>query len=146
MGKSKKGKKKPSIPKKDTFQRINFLYQAAHAMSANAEQQELARYYTQTMKACASKNLIRLHPHVKRTICKECQSLLLPGVSSKIRRKKKCLRMTCLNCKESKTFLSPKGYELWNVKPENIAEFVSLHKPVPFACDDTLADKKPDKQ
>ncbi|ETE70560.1 Ribonuclease P protein subunit p21, partial [Ophiophagus hannah] len=65
-------------------------------------------------------------PSVKRTICKSCFSLLIPGVSSTVRqRKRRHQRWTvvqCLNCGLSKRFLSKPDYKLWSEQPEALLE------------------------
>ncbi|KAM3847522.1 ribonuclease P protein subunit p21 isoform 2-T3 [Vipera latastei] len=65
-------------------------------------------------------------PSVKRTICKSCFSLLVPGISSTVRqRKRRHQRWTvvqCLNCGLSKRFLSNPGYKLWSEQPESLLE------------------------
>ncbi|XP_053286137.1 ribonuclease P protein subunit p21 isoform X1 [Pleuronectes platessa] len=62
-------------------------------------------------------------PSVKRTICKKCFSLLIPGVTATTRqqRKKRKTRftvVTCLSCGQSKKFLNNPDYCLWVDNPK----------------------------
>ncbi|XP_034277595.1 ribonuclease P protein subunit p21 isoform X2 [Pantherophis guttatus] len=115
------------IKDKEAFQRLNFLYQAAHCVLAqNPNNQELARFYCHTQNNISRRLVLRQDPSVKRTICKSCFSLLIPGVSSTVRqRKRRHQRWTvvqCLNCGLSKRFLSNPDYKLWSEQPEALLE------------------------
>eukprot|EP01105_Mastigella_eilhardi_P017756 TRINITY_DN4098_c0_g1_i2.p1 TRINITY_DN4098_c0_g1~~TRINITY_DN4098_c0_g1_i2.p1 ORF type:complete len:109 (-),score=27.02 TRINITY_DN4098_c0_g1_i2:204-497(-) len=56
---------------------MNFLYQASYLVApANAD---LSRFYNCTLQRIAHKLVLRLSPNVKRTICKRCFTLLVPG-------------------------------------------------------------------
>ncbi|XP_042311006.1 ribonuclease P protein subunit p21 [Sceloporus undulatus] len=115
------------IKDKEALQRISFLYQAAHCVLAhNPENQELARFYCHTQHSISRRLVLRQDPSVKRTICKSCFSLLVPGVSSTVRqRKRRNQRWTsvqCLNCGLTKRFLSNPNYKLWSEQPEALLE------------------------
>nr|XP_020667940.1 ribonuclease P protein subunit p21 isoform X1 [Pogona vitticeps]XP_020667941.1 ribonuclease P protein subunit p21 isoform X1 [Pogona vitticeps] len=74
---------------KEAFQRLSFLYQAAHCVLAqNPENQELARFYCHTQNSISRRLVLRQDPSVKRTICKACFSLLVPGISSTVRQRR----------------------------------------------------------
>ena len=45
----------------------------------------LGRFYVNTMKTIGTKQVLRIDPSIKRTICKRCETILLPGVTSRIR-------------------------------------------------------------
>ncbi|XP_033631272.1 ribonuclease P protein subunit p21-like [Asterias rubens] len=109
-------------PNQDSLQRINFLYQAAHCMLLqNPENTSLARFYITTMKNVAKKSVLRIHPGIKRTICKRCDLLLIPGLTSKVRsrgKRQKHLVVTCIECGGVKRFVSNKDYKLWVDRPE----------------------------
>ncbi|KAF3937290.1 hypothetical protein ABW19_dt0201471 [Dactylella cylindrospora] len=45
----------------------------------------LSRYYTSHLLSVSKKSVQRLSPQVKRSICKRCASVLIPGVSCKTR-------------------------------------------------------------
>ncbi|XP_032997435.1 ribonuclease P protein subunit p21 [Lacerta agilis] len=115
------------IKDKEAFQRLSFLYQAAHCvLRQNPENQELARFYCHTQNSISRRLVLRQDPSVKRTICKSCFSPLVPGVSSTVRqRKHRHQRWTvvrCLNCGLTKRFLSNPDYKLWSEQPEALLE------------------------
>ncbi|XP_037530794.1 ribonuclease P protein subunit p21 [Nematolebias whitei] len=109
---------------KEAYQRLNYLHQAAHCVLAhNPSNVELARFYSFTQKTIARRLVLRQDPSVKRTICKKCCSLLIPGVTAttRQRRKNKKTRFTvlrCLSCGQSKSLLNNPDYRLWVDRPE----------------------------
>ncbi|XP_045905469.1 ribonuclease P protein subunit p21 [Micropterus dolomieu] len=109
---------------KDAYQRLNYLYQAAHCvLSQTPENVELARFYCFTQKTIARRLVLRQDPSVKRQLCKKCCSLLIPGVTAttRQRRKKHKTRFTvvkCLSCGQSKMLLNNPDYCLWVDRPE----------------------------
>ncbi|XP_053158562.1 ribonuclease P protein subunit p21 [Hemicordylus capensis] len=115
------------IKDKEAFQRLSFLYQAAHCVLAqNPDNQELARFYCYTQNSISRRLVLRQDPSVKRTICKACFSLLVPGVSSTVRQRKRRNQrwtvMRCLNCGLTKRFFSNPNYKLWSEQPEALLE------------------------
>uniref|UniRef100_A0A3B4WZU4 Ribonuclease P protein subunit p21-like n=1 Tax=Seriola lalandi dorsalis TaxID=1841481 RepID=A0A3B4WZU4_SERLL len=113
-----------NLKDKEAYQRLNYLYQAAHCvLSENPENVELARFYCFTQKTIARRLVLRQDPSVKRTLCKKCCSLLIPGVTAttRQRRKKRKTRFTvvrCLSCGQSKALLNNPDYCLWADRPE----------------------------
>uniref|UniRef100_UPI00398F26EE ribonuclease P protein subunit p21 n=1 Tax=Pristiophorus japonicus TaxID=55135 RepID=UPI00398F26EE len=110
------------VKDKDAFQRLNFLYQAAHCVLAqNPENEELARFYCHTQRTICKRLVLRQDPSVKRTVCKRCSSLLVPGLTAKVRQRKRSQRLTvvnCLTCGLTKRFPHNPGYCLWADRPE----------------------------
>merc|ERR1711894_528436 len=123
MGKNKAGNVKTKAP--ESAARMNFLYQAAHTIlneDKNSEQaqkstnssknktkksnQIVAAYYTQLMVGIGHKSVLRSSKELKRTICKGCRSLLLPGKTAtvKIKTKDKRIGSQCNICKTEKLF------------------------------------------
>ena len=123
MGKNKAGNVKTKAP--ESAARMNFLYQAAHTIlneDKNSEQaqkstnssknktkksnQIVAAYYTQLMVGIGHKSVLRSSKELKRTICKGCRSLLLPGKTAtvKIKTKEKRIGSQCNICKTEKLF------------------------------------------
>uniref|UniRef100_A0A3Q2X632 Ribonuclease P 21 subunit n=1 Tax=Haplochromis burtoni TaxID=8153 RepID=A0A3Q2X632_HAPBU len=106
---------------KEAYQRLNYLYQAAHCVLAqNPENVELARFYCFSQKTIAKRLVLRQpaaqDPSVKRTLCKRCCSLLIPGVTATTRQKRNKTRFTvmrCLSCGQRKTLLNNPDYCLW---------------------------------
>ncbi|XP_023809750.1 ribonuclease P protein subunit p21 [Oryzias latipes] len=109
---------------KEAHQRLNYLYQAAHCVLAqNPKNVELARFYCFTQKTIARRLVLRQDPSVKRTLCKGCCTLLIPGVTAttRQRRKKRKTSFTvvrCLSCGQTKTFQNNPDYRLWVERPE----------------------------
>ncbi|VVT55045.1 uncharacterized protein SAPINGB_P004398 [Magnusiomyces paraingens] len=82
-GKAQKKKQQTkSVPHRDQYQRLSFLYQAAAHMAGDPSTQALARVYAQSMKAVAKKSVLRLSPNVKRTVCKKCHRFLAENSGS----------------------------------------------------------------
>lgn len=109
---------------KEAFQRMNFLYQAAHCvLSQNPEHVELARFYCFTQRTIARRLVLRQDPSVKRTLCKKCCSLLIPGVTATTRQRRKNSKtrftvVKCLSCGHTKTLLNNPDFCLWADQPE----------------------------
>lgn len=113
-----------NIKDKEAFQRLNFLYQAAHCVLAmNPENTELARFYCFTQKNIARRLVLRQDPSVKRTICKRCCGLLVPGLTGTIRQrsrkgKPKMTVMRCLSCGQTKRLINNPKHQLWVDQPQ----------------------------
>ncbi|KAL5018537.1 hypothetical protein ScPMuIL_004259 [Solemya velum] len=107
---------------KETFQRLNFLYQAAHlCLTSTPSDLNLCRLYVHDLKSIAKKSVLRVHFAIKRTICKKCDMLLVPGITAIVRNRSKREKhtvVTCLDCGQVKRFLWRKGHKLWMENPE----------------------------
>jgi ribonuclease P protein subunit RPR2 len=77
-------------PNSHLFARLSHLYKAATTLTtpttSNKAQSDLSttnlsRFYLNHLRSVAKKSVIRLDPSIKRTICKRCDALLIPGVS-----------------------------------------------------------------
>ncbi|KAF6013170.1 hypothetical protein HII12_001885 [Brettanomyces bruxellensis] len=84
------------IPKKEHQQRITYMFKVGSLMAAKLKPQVennlgtfdvLSRSYLRNMELLSKKAVLKLHPNVKRTICKECHRFLLPGLTCKLRLK-----------------------------------------------------------
>ncbi|KAM6921003.1 ribonuclease P protein subunit p21 [Xenentodon cancila] len=138
-----------NLKDKDAYQRLNYLYQAAHCvLSQNPNNVELARFYCFTQKTVARRLVLRQDPSVKRTLCKKCCSLLIPGVTAttRQRRKNRKTRFTvlrCLSCGQRKTLLNNPEYCLWAERPE--AQLEQQKQPDPgMSAKKQPRDAKPD--
>ncbi|XP_043078185.1 ribonuclease P protein subunit p21 [Puntigrus tetrazona] len=113
-----------NIKDKEAYQRLNFLYQAAHCVLAqNPENVELARFYCLTQKTISKRLVLRQDPSIKRTVCKKCCTLLIPGVTSTVRQKRGAMRqrktvVRCLSCGLTKHFPNNPKHKLWVDQPE----------------------------
>ncbi|CAJ1060040.1 ribonuclease P protein subunit p21 [Xyrichtys novacula] len=109
---------------REAYQRLNYLYQAAHCvLSQNPENVELSRFYSFTQKTIARRLVLRQDPSIKRTMCKKCCSLLIPGVTATVRQRRKNRKtrftvMRCISCGQSKSLLNNPDYSLWADQPE----------------------------
>ncbi|XP_027380400.1 ribonuclease P protein subunit p21 isoform X1 [Bos indicus x Bos taurus] len=111
------------VKDREAFQRLNFLYQAAHCVLAqDPENQALARFYCHTERTIAKRLVLRRDPSVKRTLCRGCSSLLIPGLTC-TQRQRRCKGQrwtvqTCLTCQRSQRFLNDPRHVLWGDRPE----------------------------
>ncbi|XP_059425380.1 ribonuclease P protein subunit p21-like [Carassius carassius] len=138
-----------NIKDKEAYQRLNFLYQAAHcALAQNPENTELARFYCLTQKTISKRLVLRQDPSLKRTICKKCCTLLIPGVTSTVLQKRGPMRqrktvVRCLSCGLIKQFPNNPKHELWVDQPEAQLENQTSHDAGPSLKSKTQK-KKPD--
>ncbi|CAB4015372.1 ribonuclease P subunit p21-like [Paramuricea clavata] len=116
--KIKERREEKSLANREAYTRMNFLYQASQTvLMENPVNLELSRFYAFTMKSIGQKLLCKMDPSIKRTICKYCHSILVPGLTSTIRVKAKRERhlvVTCLDCGTLKRFNTCKNYQLWS--------------------------------
>ena len=102
-----------------TASRLNFLYQSAHVAIENSKKtgkyskkearnkKVVANYYTQLMISIGQKSVQRLSKDLKRTICKGCRNILVPGSNCKVIIKSKPVKKfgsICDTCKTEKVF------------------------------------------
>lgn len=82
-------KRQQSASSQDHLARMSFLYQASHLMLINSNQdkpqkKQISTHFIRTLKSVAKKTQSRLDPSIKRTLCKNCESLLIPGISCNV--------------------------------------------------------------
>ncbi|KAI8832488.1 RNAse P Rpr2/Rpp21/SNM1 subunit domain-containing protein [Chytriomyces cf. hyalinus JEL632] len=91
----------------DALVRMNYLYQASSLFSQGASP-SLSRFYAQSMKTVAARMVLRMDPQIKRTICKGCCSLLIPGMNAHVETKDSntgvphVVTTTCTLCSRTK--------------------------------------------
>ena len=88
-----------STTKQIAEQRIRVLFQQAE--SVHKANPELSSRYIETARKIAMAARIRLPVQNKRRICKNCNTLLVPGDNCRVRIKQKRephVVITCLNC------------------------------------------------
>ncbi|KAH8119363.1 Rpr2-domain-containing protein [Phellopilus nigrolimitatus] len=73
---------------------------------------DLARSYVKSMKIIGQKTNVKMDPSVKRTLCKGCNTVLMPGVTAKVRVKPlpshgHAVNYTCINCSTSRRIPAP---------------------------------------
>ncbi|EHB16023.1 Ribonuclease P protein subunit p21, partial [Heterocephalus glaber] len=125
------------VKDREAFQRLSFLYQAAHCVLAqDPENQALARFYCHTEKTIAKRLVLRQDPSVKRTLCRGCSSLLIPGLTctqrQRRRRGQRWTVQTCLTCQRSQRFLNDPRHLLWGDRPEAQLGSQADSKPQPL--------------
>lgn len=93
--KNKEPKIPTIIPKKDHHERVTYLYKLgtlmafkqfeAHSNQKRKSLDALSRKFLNHMDLVSKKAVLKLHPNIKRTICKKCSRLLINGLSSSTR-------------------------------------------------------------
>ncbi|XP_068619275.1 uncharacterized protein Rpp21 [Battus philenor] len=113
----------------DSFQRINYLYQISKYMAS--KNPALSSYYGNLIVNVAKKNVLKIHPDIKRQVCKKCRCILIDTVSAKMhlkmKRKRKFIQWTCNTCGTKKTFPADRNsdYQVWLERPNAVVEVVS---------------------
>ena len=108
---------------KDVLERMNYLYQASRLMAL--KNRVAASFYGNVMIGCSKKSVLRIESDIKKTICKCCQSPLIPGKTAKVRlvsKPQKAVKWTCLTCLSIKKYPTKKGYRLWTEQPNSIVQ------------------------
>ncbi|KAI5123981.1 hypothetical protein M0805_006393 [Coniferiporia weirii] len=77
-----------------------------------ATARDLSRSYVKSMKIIGQKTNVKMDPSVKRTLCKGCNGILMPGVTAKVRVKPlpshgHAVNYTCMNCSISRRVPAP---------------------------------------
>lgn len=101
------------IPHKDHYARINHLYGAANLLAQNKRHSILSRHCARQLDLVAKKAVLKLTPAVKRTLCKKCHAMMIPGLSVEIfienlsnlkSPKSDVLVHRCMECNTSKRY------------------------------------------
>lgn len=143
--KSKAPRIPSTIPKKDHCQRVTYLYKIGSMMASNQlyynktisnkSIDSLSRMYLNHMDLVSKKAVLKLHPDIKRTICKKCSRLQIDGytasttiINESIKKLPYCdvLEKKCV-CGQSKRFPIGKdeGYTLFSEKESVLYEIGS---------------------
>ena len=89
----------PKNTRKIAVQRIETLYKVA--LETVHEDPELAKRYVQLLRRIAQRTRTHLPLHVRRGICRKCDTVLIPGYNSHIRlkqRRESHIAITCQSC------------------------------------------------
>ena len=81
------------------YERINILYEKA--LEIMLENPELARRYIRLMKKIAQRSRKHIPKEIKDNICKQCNTILIPGYSCHTRirqRRESHIATTCHHC------------------------------------------------
>ncbi len=90
--------RKPEWQRRIAKERIKILLELAEKeFKAHPER---SRRYIQLARKIGLRYNVRLSKELKRKFCKNCNSLLVPGLSSQVRikSKEKIVEIKCLNC------------------------------------------------
>ncbi|EKM54637.1 uncharacterized protein PHACADRAFT_123918 [Phanerochaete carnosa HHB-10118-sp] len=73
---------------------------------------DLSRTYVKNMKAIGRKTNMRMDPAVKRTLCKGCDLVLVPGLTAEVRVNSSTnsghtVSQTCMSCRKSRRIPAP---------------------------------------
>ncbi|XP_022313443.2 ribonuclease P protein subunit p21-like [Crassostrea virginica] len=98
--------------------RISYLFQLAHlCITSKDVDKDMCRYHVRNLKRISKKNVIRLHPDIKRKLCKHCDLLLYAGITAKVRvskRPQRAINVQCIECKSVKKYpCTNPEYKLW---------------------------------
>lgn len=63
-------------PSSDAYQRINYLYQASLRFAEVSQSSSLSAYYGHLAKETTKKIVGKIHPDIKRSLCKACSNPL----------------------------------------------------------------------
>ncbi|KAG5520083.1 hypothetical protein PMAC_001159 [Pneumocystis sp. 'macacae'] len=85
-----------TIPQQEIYARFSFLYQAANIYATRSilnqdkytniqSEQALSKFYINTAKRIAQKAVLKINSSIKRTLCRRCDTILLPAVTSSIK-------------------------------------------------------------
>lgn len=96
--KKRKIRGKPAWQRRIAKERINILFKLAK--KEFKKYPDRARRYIQLLRKIGLRYNIRLPKEMKRSFCKNCNSLLIPGISSEIRlnKKTKTVNIKCKKC------------------------------------------------
>lgn len=101
------------IPQKDNYSRLSYLYQLSNTFATNKKYELLSRNFARNVDGIAKKTVLKLSPSIKRTLCKKCNTLLIPGINMKIYTENKSkeqldkcevLVNSCMTCGKKKRF------------------------------------------
>lgn len=99
-----------STTKQTARERVRILFQQATCI--NKTNPELAQKYVATARKIAMSARMRLPTVYRRQICKECNTLLVPGETSRVRikpRREPHIVVTCIKCgNQTRITLKPK--------------------------------------
>ncbi|WP_440953276.1 ribonuclease P protein component 4 [Methanococcoides sp. FTZ1] len=93
---ARKKKDQKNLIKDIAGQRIEYLFRLAEESYATSP--ERSNRYISLARRIAMRYRVRFPSFLKRRICKDCHSFLVPGSSSRIRLHGRYMTITCLKC------------------------------------------------
>ncbi|KZT71820.1 Rpr2-domain-containing protein [Daedalea quercina L-15889] len=76
---------KHGVPEPSRSQHLAEKHELRRKRRHPASTSDLSRNYVATMKAISQKATVKMDPTIKRTICQNCNTVLVPGVTEKVR-------------------------------------------------------------
>ncbi|KAL1945784.1 hypothetical protein VTO73DRAFT_1786 [Trametes versicolor] len=98
---------------------------------------ELSRSYIGSMRTVGQKTMVRMDPSLKRTLCKSCDTILLPGSTAIVRVRptfshRHAVVYTCLTCNASRRIPAPPVLGIDGTLPaDNVAVVNTTSAPSP---------------
>ena len=92
--------RRPEWQKRIAKERIHILFELA---KENFEKNpERSKRYVQLMRRIGLRYNVRLPKHIRRSFCKQCNTLLIPGKTAIVRtnKKRKAVIIKCLECRK----------------------------------------------
>ncbi|KAF9416142.1 hypothetical protein HW555_006394 [Spodoptera exigua] len=125
----KDGNRLKKVHGNDSFQRMNYLYQISkHIADKNPV---LSAYYGNLITSVAKKNVLKIHPDIKRQFCKKCKCIAIHKVTATMRvkrkNKSKTIQWTCDICGTKRQFPANKNqdHRLWLERSEAVLEVIN---------------------
>ncbi|KAL9698364.1 hypothetical protein quinque_001805 [Culex quinquefasciatus] len=116
-------------PGRDSYERMNFLYQASVLMAESAP--ALSGCYGKLMKAVGKKAVLRVEPAIKRTLCARCGVALSSSSTasySDFRHKKlSYVEVRCKLCAFSKRYYENKKHRIRLDDPAAVVETMEFN-------------------
>jgi ribonuclease P protein subunit RPR2 len=95
-------KKNKAVARGIAQERIEYLFDLAK--SEFTENPEKSKRYVALARKIGMRHRVSIPSKLKRSFCKKCGSLLIPGNNSKIRLKGDTIIITCLDCGNIKRY------------------------------------------
>lgn len=123
---------KKNFQGKETFHRVNFLYQAADMCRQlpGIQGKKLMMIYGSHLTSVCRKTVSRIDMHMKRKICKGCCGLLVPGDTAIVRLTKKPesqVVWVCTMCGAYRIFNTRPDHRVWRDSPNAIVDKIDLN-------------------
>ena len=100
-------KKNKALSRGIARERIVYLFELARAELSNDPAK--SERYVSLARKMGMRNRVSIPSELKRDLCRNCGSLLVPGKNSRIRLKDGCVVVTCLVCGGIKRYPFSKG-------------------------------------
>ncbi|XP_055679572.1 ribonuclease P protein subunit p21 [Lutzomyia longipalpis] len=130
-------KKQKQCQGRDTYHRMNYLYQASKLMAGRND--FLSSYLGHQCRAIGKKSVLKMEPAVKRTICKRCSIFLKPEETADVEVEDTgrgvCV-ISCRRCGFQKRYHNDGNYSMWLDNPASVAESLN------FASDSSASSSK----